>query len=349
MIQARIAGIGTALPEHVVRQDDVRNVVRTVFAAHGPHLERILQVFDHDHIHTRRFVRPISWYAEPHGFADCNEVYRTSATDLATEAATRALAASGCTAADISAVIFVSTTGIATPSIEAAVMQRLQCAPTTSRIPIVGLGCAGGVVGLARAAELCRARNGAPVLLIAAEICSVTFQRNEPTKSNIVAASIFGDGAAAVVISASGDGPIVGEGYSELFPNTEDIMGWDVVNTGLSVRFSRDIPDFVRGNMADVFARFLAHTHTDVQRLSTFVAHPGGAKVLDAYAEVLAVPASNVNTAKDVLREVGNISSASVLFVLERELQRLHASSTLGCCLALGPGFAAEFCLLEWP
>ncbi|CAN5512819.1 type III polyketide synthase BpsA [soil metagenome] len=348
MNEARIAGIGTALPEHIVTQDDVRAVVGALFGDRFSQIERILQVFEHDHIRTRRFVRPISWYAEQHGFRDCNNVYIETATDLATLAATRAIEGSGHTAQEISAIVFVSTTGIATPSIESTVLQRLQCAATTSRIPIVGLGCAGGVVGLARAAEICRARNGAPVLLIAAEICSVTFQRGEPTKSNIVASSIFGDGAAAVVISGSGQGPRVGHGYSELFPNTADIMGWDVIDTGLNVRFSRDIPDFVRTNMADVLDRFLTHTGLEKQQISTFVAHPGGAKVLDAYADVLGVPSVNVEMAKDVLREVGNISSASVLFVLGRELRQHHEQGSLGLCLALGPGFSAEFCTLEW-
>lgn len=348
MNEARIVGIGTALPDHVVTQHDVRDVVAALFGDRFSQIERILHVFDHDHIRTRRFVRPISWYAEPHGFRDCNDVYIESATDLATVAAARAIESSGHTASEISAVVVVSTTGIATPSIEAQVIQRLQCAPTTSRIPIVGLGCAGGVAGLARAAEICTARDGAPVLLIAVEICSVTFQRGQPTKSNIVASSIFGDGAAAVVISGSGTGPRVSHGYSELFPDTADIMGWDVIDTGLNVRFSRDIPDFVRSNMADVLDRFLSHAGLRRHQISTFVAHPGGAKVLDAYADVLGVPSANVNTAKDVLQEVGNISSASVLFVLERELQQHHEQGGRGLCLALGPGFSAEFCLLEW-
>jgi len=348
MTQARIAGIGTALPEHVIRQHDVRSVIEGLFGTRVPEIERILHVFDHDHIRTRRFVRPIEWYAEPHGLKDCNEVFVESATELAVQAAHKALERSGIAARDISAVIVVSTTGIATPSIESKLMQRLQCSPHTSRIPLFGLGCAGGVVGLARAAELCRARHGAPVLLVAVEICSVTFQRGEASKSNIVAASLFGDGAAAVVLSGTGQGPIVGDGFSELFPNTADIMGWDVIDSGLSVRFSRDIPEFVRSNMRSVFGRFLETTHMDPQRITTFVAHPGGAKVLDAYADVLHVPLSNVDLAKEVLRDVGNISSASVLFVLERELGLQHERGSVGVCLALGPGFSAEFCVLEW-
>lgn len=348
MTSARIAGIGTALPPYIVDQHDVRAVIEGLFGATRPELDRLLQVFDHDHIRTRHFVRPISWYAEPHGFADCNAVYLQSAIELATQAAAAALSHAGISAADVDAIVCVSTTGIATPGIESFVAQALGCSPRTTRLPIVGLGCAGGVAGLARAAELCTARGGAPVLLIAVEICSTTFQRGVAEKSNIVASSIFGDGAAAVVLSGAGNGPRVGAGYSELFANSADVMGWDVIDTGLNVRFSRNIPDLVRSAMADVVQRYLAHVGRDRSSITSFIAHPGGAKVLDAYAEVLNVSARDVAFAKEVLRNYGNISSASVLFVLEAYLKEEHAHRSAAMCLALGPGFAAEFCLLEW-
>jgi alkylresorcinol/alkylpyrone synthase len=186
------------------------------------------------------------------------------------------------------------------------------------------------------------------VLLVSTEICSVTFQRGDISKSNIVGASLFGDGSAAVIVSADGKGPIIHQGYSTLFDDTEDIMGWDVIDTGFKVRFSRDIPDFVRANLPETFAAACAAWEVDPTEVGTFIAHPGGARVLEAYAECLGVPDEDVAVAKDILHRYGNMSSASVLFVLHEFLRTARPwPSRYGAALSLGPGFSAEMLLLE--
>jgi len=345
MMSVGIQGIGTAVPEHVVDQQMVRSTVERVFGDRVPDLSRLLSVFEHDHIHTRRFVREPAWYAQDHGFAESNRVYAESAVALAERAARIACAGRE---HDIAAVVVVSTTGIMTPSLDATLIQRLGLSPHTVRVPVFGLGCAGGVAGLARAADISRSMHGAAVLMVAVEICSVTFRQSDVRTSNIVASSIFGDGAAAVVVSAAPHHVSIGNGISTLFADTHDIMGWDVLDDGLSVRFSRDIPSFVRSNIPDVLIHAYSTWNIDARDVSAVIAHPGGAKVLDAYAEATSLPTSTFAHARDTLRTFGNMSSASVLFVLDawyNDPQRTRSGHAL--MAALGPGFSSELLLLS--
>ncbi|MCX6140386.1 MAG: stilbene synthase [Candidatus Kapabacteria bacterium] len=343
MITVHINGIGTASPSHIVDQDTVRSTVERVFGRAVEDLPRLLQVFEHGHIQTRRFVRPPEWYAERHGFAETNAVYAQEALRLATEAARIALAGRE---EFVEAILVATTTGIMTPSLDAALIQSLGLSLHTKRIPIFGLGCAAGVAGLARAAELSRSLSGALVLFVAVEVCSVTFQQTDASKSNIVGSSIFGDGAAAVCVSSQGSGPIIGTGFSTLFPDTEDIMGWDVADSGLRVRFSRDIPSFVLEHVPTVLREACATWGIDLDEIEDVIAHPGGAKVLDAYAVATGKPPSTFDIARDILRDFGNMSSVSVLFVLERWLQE-PGPRPLALMSALGPGFSAEQLLLR--
>lgn len=345
-MKVHIAGIGTALPPYVVDQPTVRSIVEALFPDLPPSLTRVLSTFSHEHIATRHFVRPADWYGQQHGFGETNDVFIAEAVELATRAALAALSDAGLAAGDVDAVVVASTTGLATPSVDAAVAQRLGCKPTVTRMPIVGLGCAAGVSGLSRSADLCKAGHNV-VLFVAVEICSVTMQRSDRSKSNLVGTSLFGDGAGAVVIATSGRHGAIEQRYSHLFPQTEDIMGWDVIDTGLKVRFSRDIPAFVTMSVAPVLDMALQSwgiTRADIDRI---IPHPGGAKVLDAYASVLQRPVSDMQIAKDVLKHCGNMSSATVLFVLEQTLKEHASLSGRSLMTALGPGFSAEFLLLS--
>ncbi len=348
MNNVRIAGIGTAVPPHVVHQHQVRSIIEQLLGRHELSLAHVLRVFEHEHVRTRRFVMPPEWYAEDHSFAYRNSVYSEQAVLLATEAAQKALDRSS---AQVEAIVVASTTGIMTPSLDAALMQTLHLRSTCKRLPVFGLGCAAGVSGLARAAEVCAALNGHPVLFVAVEVCSTTFQKNDFSKSNIVGSSIFGDGAAAVLLSWNGTGPVVHNSYSTLFPSTEDIMGWDVSDDGLKVRFSRDIPAFVRENIPSILTNACAEWGIDLQNIADVIAHPGGSKVLDAYAAALGRTPPAFSIARSVLQEFGNMSSASVLFVLERWLQSQQRTKRSGYSLmaALGPGFSAEQVLLFQP
>lgn len=344
MTSIRIAGIGTAVPEFIVDQSMIRSTVERIFGNRVKDLKRLLHVFEHDHISTRRFVRPPNWYAEEHGFAATNAVFAASAIELATEAARKALAGRE---SAVHAVVVASTTGIMTPSLDAALVGSLGLSVHTTRIPIFGLGCAAGVSGLARAADLSRAFDGAPVLFVAVEICSATFQKLDASRSNIIGSSIFGDGAGAVLVSSEGTGSVVNRGFSTLFPNTEDIMGWDVADTGLRVRFSRDIPSFVRAHIPSALAQACQAWGIEGRDVGDIIAHPGGAKVLEAYAEATGKPLESFHHAFDILRDYGNMSSASVLFVLERWMNDATPKPRYSIMSALGPGFSAEQLLLS--
>lgn len=345
-MSVRIAGVGTALPPYVVDQPTVRSIVESVFPDLPPAMHRVLSTFSHAHIETRHFVRPPAWYAEPHGFGESNDIFIAEATELATQAAEAALLDAGLLASDIDAIVVASTTGLATPSLDAAVALRLGCRPSVTRLPIVGLGCAAGVSGLARAAEL-SAVSGRTVLFVAVEVCSVTMQRNDVSKSNLVGTSLFGDGAGAVLLHAEGRYPAVRHAASHLFPGTDDIMGWEVIDTGLKVRFSRDIPTFVEEHVATVLHSVLATWGISLDDIDTIIPHPGGAKVLDAYARLLQRDEEAVRIARDVLRTCGNMSSATVLFVLEKTLRASTTLPNVALMTALGPGFSAEFILLD--
>lgn len=342
-----IAGIGTAVPEHVVTQADIRRVVESLFSDAVTDLQRILGVFEHHHIRQRHLMQTPEWYAEDRGFGASNAAYAEAATTLSLQAIDRALNDAQLTALELDGIVVASSTGIMTPSLDAVLAQELGCHPSVMRLPIFGLGCAGGVAGLARAAELSRARGGAPIVFVAVEICSATFQRNDPSRSNIVGASLFADGAAAVIVSASGRGPVVTGSYSTLFPSTYDIMGWDVVDEGLRVRFSRDIPSFVRQHLPKVMEEACSHWQIDRGDVVGYVTHPGGAKVLDAYADAVGADTSAFDLAREILADHGNMSSASVLFVLERVLRSGSAQHGYHVMSALGPGFSSENLLLK--
>ncbi len=344
----RVRAVGLAVPPYAVRQQDIKEFAACLFQEKLEHLERLLPVFDNACIASRHLAQPLAWYAAEHSFAEANLLYGEIALELAVNAATQALERAGVAPGDIGLVVFVSSTGITTPTIDAKLIQRLGIPANAARLPVWGLGCAGGVTGLARAAELAAAVPGRTVLLVAAELCSLTFQRNDFSKSNLVGAGIFADGAAAAVITADGQGVELLDARSTLFADTEDIMGWDVIDTGLKVRFSRDIPAFVRRYLPDLAADACRVWGLARRDIVHYVVHPGGAKVLDAYADSLGLPPAALATAYEVLAEFGNMSSASVLFVLERFMRVTPPRGGYGVMLALGPGFSAEQVLFRW-
>lgn len=356
-MNAHLVGIGTAVPEYVLDQSQARQIVESLFGSNLPNIDRLLGVFDHAHIGRRHFMKPPEWYAVPRGWAESNAAYLEAALSLAVEASIKALTDAGLTADDIDAVVVASTTGIATPSLDALLMLALNAPSHAVRVPMFGLGCAGGVSGLARAAEICDARNSPCTLFVAVEICSATFQRNDTSKSNLVGTSLFADGAAAVVLSAI-QGNVTQQmrhsisvkgSYSTLFRNTEDIMGWDVKDTGLGVRFSRDIPAFVIEHIAVVVNDACAKWGITLSEIDHYVLHPGGAKVIEAHIQALHLQANALRLTTDVLHDYGNMSSPTVLFVLDRMLNEIPVNRNRQYALmsSLGPGFSAEQILLE--
>jgi len=326
-------------------------VIRRIDLALGPRsreIVRLLPMFGNTGVERRYSCVPIEWYEDTHDWPDRNAVYLDSAVGLLEKATSTAVERAGRRAEEIEAIVAVSTTGIATPSLDALLMERMRLRPTVRRLPIFGLGCAGGVIGLERAAMVARANPGALVLFLVVELCALCFRRDDFSKSNIVATALFGDGAAAALLSCDGEGPVVRGGGEFTWPESLDVMGWEVTGDGLKAIFSRDIPELVTTRLHDVTAGFLSERGLTLRDIDRFVCHPGGAKVLDALAVAFEIEPQQLNEARDVLRDYGNMSAATVMFVLERTL----ASSTpwkRALLSALGPGFTAGFTLLENP
>lgn len=347
MATPSILGIGTAVPPYSYDQAEIMPIVRGLFKERVENLDRLLKVFEHSHIRRRHFVREPEWYISDHGFGEANRVFAQSSTELCLSAAGKALAKSGIDPREVGAVVAVSSTGVMTPSLDAVLIQELGLSLNARRIPIFGLGCAGGVTGLARAAEQSTALAGAPVLFVAVEICSITFQKNDISKANLIGTSIFADGAAALVVGAGPGGPQVVSSYHQLFADTYDIMGWEVADSGLKVLFSRDIPTFVRTHIPRVVDEACKNWKIDRKAISSYITHPGGAKVLDAFADALGIDQNMLLPAYEVLREYGNMSSASVLFVLDNMLANNRLKPGYGLMSALGPGFSSDQLLLK--
>ena len=357
----RLVGLATALPPHAVPQSRCREFAGALFgpafAAEG---NRLLAVFDSVGIEQRHISMPLEWFGEPHDLGETNAIYVERALELSERAAAAALENAGLSPLDVDHIVMVSSTGIATPSLDARLANRLPLRGDVRRSPLWGLGCAGGAAGMARARDYALADPSACVLLITVELCSLTFQHGDLTRQNLVAASLFSDGAAAAVVLGA-ESPLRARSMpdtgralelvasrSRLWPETLDVMGWNVDRHGLHVVFSRDIPTIVREWVRPELERFLADHNLSLTRLDHVVAHPGGPKVLAAYAESLGLPQQAFRHAYAVLRECGNMSSPTCLFVLERALESgdIGAGET-AVLAALGPGFSSELVLMR--
>jgi alkylresorcinol/alkylpyrone synthase len=350
-------GLATAVPPHIARQSDARGLISQLFAEVVGVDPRLMQVFEHAQIEKRHTCMPLEWYSSGHSFEEKNNLYVEHATRLAEEVARAALGRASLEPADVDHVLFVSSTGLATPSIDALLANRLGFRADVRRTPVWGLGCAGGAAGLARARDFALADPGAHVLLVALELCSLTFQHHDLSKRNLVATSLFADGAAAAVVAGADVAVPATNGHralellasrSTFWPDTLDVMGWTVDGEGLHVVFSRDIPTIVRERVRPSLLEFLEAHGLGLETLQHLVAHPGGVKVLRAYGEALELPAESFRHARDVLRDHGNMSSPSCLFVLERFLGAGEiGEGEHAVVAALGPGFAAEYVLLR--
>lgn len=345
-----VRSLVTGNPPHRAPQREVREAARALFPRMAAR-PRMLDVFDNAQIDSRALARPLEWYAQARGFAEKNAVFVEEARALSLRLARAALAQAELAPNDVDAVVVVNTSGISAPSLDAYLIETLGLNRHVARLPVWGLGCAGGASGLARAADLVRAGHRR-VLYVAVELCSVTLVAGDESKSNFVGTALFSDGGAALVVTAPdvpGPPPLLAlhGGYSTLIEDSEDIMGWDVVDDGLKVRFSRDIPALVRSMMQENVEEALAARGWTRGEVDTFVVHPGGVKVVAAYEEALDLPAGALDASRQVLAAHGNMSSVTVLFVLEETLKRRPQGK--GLLSAMGPGFSAEHVLIEFP
>lgn len=336
--RASLLAVATAVPPNLLMQAEAACVARQVFATRFPDFGRVEKVFASTGIETRHLIRPVEWYLEQRGWAARADAYLAGAAQLFIDAAAKALAAAGCAPAEVDTVITISSTGIATPSLEAHVHARMGFRPDVERVPVFGLGCAGGVQGLAVADRFARARPGAVVLLVAVETCSAAFRLDKLSKANIVATALFGDGAAAAVVSTAGNGLARIEGAGEhLWADTLGIMGWSIDEVGFGVIFDREIPPFAREQVGPAIDGILGRIGVDREDVGRFICHPGGAKVVTALEQTLHLGQGALDHERAVLAAQGNMSAPTVMFVLERVLrQGLPERSVM---TALGPGF----------
>ena len=356
----KIASVSTYTPPFSLAQSNIEQLTKELFQNKISRLERLLKVFENGGIETRSFCVPPEWYRENHTFEERNELYIRLATAYSVEViqrclTNRAFLQKDIPTEDIDAIFFVSSTGISTPSIDARVMNILSFSDQVVRIPIWGLGCAGGAAGISRAYDYCKAYPNAKVLLVCVELCSLTFQKDDYSKSNLVGTSLFADGAACALVC--GDSVefgqdiaiphILGHG-SKWMPNSEDIMGWNVKSGGLHVVFSKSIPTIISNWLGPFIHEFLNDYHVLPEQIENFVAHPGGKKVLNAYEEALHLTKSHTAISREILKAHGNMSSPTVLYVLEQFMLKENKTNTFGLLVALGPGFSGEAVLLEW-
>jgi alkylresorcinol/alkylpyrone synthase len=307
-------------------------------------------------VEWRHLALPIADYDKLDGFGAANDAFLREAPPLAARAVDLALARAGLAASDVDLVVSTTVTGVAAPSLDARMMPLLGLRPDVKRMPLVGLGCVAGAAGVARVADHLMGRPDDVAVLVSAELCSLTLQRDDPSMANVVASGLFGDGAAAVVMV--GDARLQGlarrgvrvrDSSAHFFPDTERVMGWDVGASGMRVVLSPTVPDLVARELRPVVDTLLTRNGLTTADIEHWVAHPGGPKVLTALEEALGIDDTHTALTWDSLRDVGNLSSASVLHVLEQTLERSPAGSGRpGLLLAMGPGFCAELVLLEW-
>src|SRR5579871_3348792 len=312
---AALMSLATSVPQHQFQQAEVLQAARSILAHRYEQFETLASLFANTGIRNRYGVKPIEWYLEPRGWPERTSAFLEGAETLFIDVAQAAIARAELAAQDIDTVVTVCSTGIATPTLEARIAGRMGFRADVSRVPIFGLGCAGGVSGLGVAARLAQARPGTNVLLVALELCTLAVRHDELTKANIVAASLFGDGAAALVLRAGDGGATQIEATGEkLWPDTLDIMGWSVDAAGFGVIFQRTIPDFVRDHFGPAVAEILARMQLSTNEIDRFICHPGGAKVIAALERALALDQGALDHERDVIANYGNMSAPTVLF-----------------------------------
>ncbi|RFZ90558.1 type III polyketide synthase [Mucilaginibacter conchicola] len=340
---------GISLP-HKVNQQDVKAQARALFAENVEHAERLLQAFDNTGIVTRNFAKPIEWYGNSSTFEERNSEYIKLALQYSEQAVKQLLAEAGIDKDALTDIIFVSTTGLATPSIDALLINKMQLPQHINRTPVWGLGCAGGVAGVAKASIVATANPDAVVLLVAVELCSLTLIKSDYSKSNFIGSSLFSDGVAACVIMgdnhASRQQIKIKAGSSKLYYDSLDVMGWDFNDDGFKVVFSKDIPTIINKYIKDDVEAFLQKQGLTLADINNFIFHPGGRKVIEAYTAALDITETDLQNTIDVMTQNGNMSSVTVLYVLERFLKQGFTNG-YGLMLAMGPGFSSEMLLLE--
>lgn len=342
----RIASLATAVPPHRVPQAAAMGFFERSFKI--PQRERLKDIFLNAQIETRYAAAPVEWFERTHTFEEKNDLYVRQALGLLKRAATDSVSAAGLAFADIDMIVTVSSTGVAVPTLDARLMEDLPFRRNVQRLPLFGPGCAGGTLGLARAAACACARPGNRILFLVVELCTITLCRSDETSANVVAVALFGDGAAGAVLTTDGPGPAITAWGEHTWPRSLDVMGWNVSQDGLGVVLSRGIPDIARRRVRPATDEFLATAGLEIGDIDDFICHPGGARVLEALEGAYDLPPGGLAVSRGVLRDYGNMSAATVLFILRRVLDMPdRAAARRYLMTALGPGFSIGFLVLE--
>lgn len=345
---AKLISVATAVPDNQIDQRLAEEHSRALFSRKMRDYERVAGVFASTGVERRYSVSALPWFAQSHGWEERTAAYVDGATHLFKSVAKRALDAAGLPPTAVDAVVTVSSTGVTTPSLEARVLPKMGFRADVERTPVFGLGCAGGVTGLAIASRLAAARPGTTVLLVAVELCTLAFRLDRATKADVIATSLFGDGAAAAIVSSDPSIASIAAfaGATEhLWPGTLDIMGWAIDDVGLGVLLSRSLPAFVERRYRESFQGATGRLEVDPKRIGRVLCHPGGTRVIEAIEAALGLAAGALDHERGVMRDFGNMSSPTVLFVLERAIAAGLCKNTM--LAALGPGFTASFVALE--
>jgi alkylresorcinol/alkylpyrone synthase len=351
---SRVVSVGTAEPPYEFRQSELKSIAQVLLGRYGQEPGRMLDVFDNSLIESRGFVYPREWFESEKSFKERSEHYLSGALALSRSALADCLDRYGGDTGDFDHIIYVSSTGVATPTIDAVLLNELRLDNHLRRTPIWGLGCAGGAAGLSRALEYTKAHPESAALLIATEICSLAFHGNDYSKSNMVSLALFSDGAAAAVVAGK-ENRLYGrsnvsllESLSTTYYDSLDVMGWEIVDDGFKAIFSKDIPSIVRERVRVNIEELIYKHGITIDDLKHYVVHPGGPKVLSEYERSLGLEEGTFVHSRKVLREHGNMSSPTVLYVLKEFMEREpERKGEYGIISALGPGFSSEILLFR--
>ncbi len=347
-----ISAVGKAFPANYYDQNELLSALKAEWAREHHNPARLDRLHRNVLVGGRHLALPIEEYDELETWGKANDAWIRLAQEVGAEAVRDALERAGLTTGDVDALITVTVTGVATPSLDARLMNRLGLPPGVRRMPIFGLGCVAGAAGISRAADYVRAYPDRAAVLLSVELCSLTLQRHDLSIPNLIATGLFGDGAAAVVVTGDerpSGGPQVLATRSVFYPDTEQVMGWEVSEHGFGIVLSADVPRMVTDNLRQDVDRFLTDHGLERRDVVSWVCHPGGPKVLEAMEEALELDSDALAVTWRSLREVGNLSSTSVLLVLQETMdEHRPAPGSYGMIMAMGPGFCSELVLVRW-
>jgi len=349
-----LTAVRGVLPPHRYPQARLTELFEQLCRQSAPSRALVRRFHDSARVATRHLALPIEQYAALDGFTAANDAFLSVAVDLGAEAVLGALADAGLGVADVDLIMSTTVTGIAVPSLDARIAARIGLRPDVKRVPLMGLGCMAGASGVARLHDFLLGAPTSVAVLVAVELCSLTVQREDASAANLIASGLFGDGAAAVVAVGAQHpsaplGPQVIDTRSHLYANTAQAMGWDVGSTGLKIVLGAEVPELVETYLGEDVRQLLSEHELKVEDIARWISHPGGPKVLEAVQSTLGLDGDALALTWQSLNRVGNMSSVSVLHVLQDTLvQRPSAPGDWGVLMAMGPGFASELVLLRW-